>query len=118
MAGLNKGLAALFLEMSQVASAANLVDELLEGYRTAYPGVMDVIDRLLPTYPQHAARRAQEMEELEQTIRNLGLRPCVTRGASHAAQSARPLRRPPLPGETRGVIFHCSSFAPCHCAFA
>jgi 3-hydroxyisobutyrate dehydrogenase-like beta-hydroxyacid dehydrogenase len=81
LAGLNKGLVALFLEMSQLACEADLVDPLFEAYRASYPGVMEVVDRLLPTYPQHAPRRAQEMEELEHTLRSMGLRPGVTRGA-------------------------------------
>jgi 3-hydroxyisobutyrate dehydrogenase-like beta-hydroxyacid dehydrogenase len=81
LAGLNKGLVALFLEMSQLACEGGLVDQLFEAYRASYPGVMEVVERLLPTYPQHAPRRAQEMEELEHTLRSLGLQPAVTRGA-------------------------------------
>jgi 3-hydroxyisobutyrate dehydrogenase-like beta-hydroxyacid dehydrogenase len=81
IAGLNKGLVALFLEMGLLGRQMGLFDELLASYRTIYPGVMEVVDRLLPTYPQHAARRGQEMAELERTMRSHGLRPCVVRGA-------------------------------------
>jgi 3-hydroxyisobutyrate dehydrogenase-like beta-hydroxyacid dehydrogenase len=80
IAGLAKGLVALFVEMSVVAREAGLLDELLTRYRDYYPGVMDVVDRMVPTYPQHARRRGEEMKEVEQTIRSLGLRPCVVGG--------------------------------------
>ena len=36
-----------------------------------------VVDRMLPTYTRHAARRATEMSELAQTIANSGMQPCV-----------------------------------------
>jgi hypothetical protein len=36
---------------------------------------MTVIERLLPTYPQHARRRGEEMRELEQTLVSLGITP-------------------------------------------
>jgi hypothetical protein len=41
---------------------------------------MEVVERILPTYRQHAARRADEMVELEATMRGLGLEPCVAGG--------------------------------------
>jgi 3-hydroxyisobutyrate dehydrogenase-like beta-hydroxyacid dehydrogenase len=81
LAGLNKGLVALFLEMSLLARESDLLNELLEAYREQYPGVMEVVERLLPTYPQHAGRRGQEMRELERTMQALDLQPCVVRGA-------------------------------------
>jgi 3-hydroxyisobutyrate dehydrogenase-like beta-hydroxyacid dehydrogenase len=81
IAGLNKGLVALFLEMGLLGRRMGLFDELLASYRAIYPGVMEVVDRLAPTYPQHAARRGQELAELERTMRAHGLRPRVARGA-------------------------------------
>jgi 3-hydroxyisobutyrate dehydrogenase-like beta-hydroxyacid dehydrogenase len=81
VAGLNKGLAALFLEMGLLACAADMLPELLESYRNFYPGLMEVVDRLVPTYPQHAGRRRQELEELERTMKSFGLTPCVVRGS-------------------------------------
>lgn len=75
ISGMAKGVAALFLEMSVAAREAGLLDELLACYREAYPGVMAVVDRTLATYPQHAPRRADEMREVEQTLRGLGLSP-------------------------------------------
>ena len=43
-----------------------------------YPGVTAVAERMLPTYAAHAARRATETAEVEQTVRDAGLEPCVT----------------------------------------
>jgi hypothetical protein len=38
---------------------------------------MEIISRLLPTYPQHAARRAEELKELEETMLLNGVTPRV-----------------------------------------
>lgn len=82
LSGVSKGLVALFLEMSLVAQEARLLDHFLHECEGLYPGIMVAIDRMLPTYPQHASRRADELKELEHTIRSLGLEP----GIVHAAQ--------------------------------
>lgn len=79
--GLNKGLVALFLEMSLLAREIGVLDKLLGVYRDCYPGVMEIVDRLLPTYPRHAGRRAEELEELENTMRSFGLVPRAVSGA-------------------------------------
>jgi len=79
--GLNKGLVALFLEMSLLAREIGVLDKLLGVYRDCYPGVMEIVDRLLPTYPRHAGRRAEELAELESTMRSFGLVPRVVSGA-------------------------------------
>jgi hypothetical protein len=42
---------------------------------------MELVQRLLPTYPQHATRRAEEAREVEQTLLALGVRPCLSAGA-------------------------------------
>lgn len=81
MAGMNKGLAALFIEMGLVASEMDLLDEFYAGYSESYPGIMSIVDRMIPSYPRHARRRADEMAELEQTVLALGLCPHLTRGA-------------------------------------
>lgn len=75
LAGMAKGLVGLFLETSLISREAGLLDEYLEGIRHLYPGVMTAIERVLPTYPKHARRRAVEMRELERTVLSLGLRP-------------------------------------------
>ncbi len=80
IAGLNKGLVALFLELGLLAREGGLLPELVECCKNSYPGVAEVVERLLPTFPQHAARRGQEMQELERTMEAAGLTPAVVRG--------------------------------------
>lgn len=86
ISGLAKGVAALFAEMSLAARKAGLLDELLACSREVYPGILELVERLLPTYPRHAVRRAEEAREVEQTIQALGLRPCVAAGAREWAE--------------------------------
>ena len=63
-AGFNKGLVALFLEVMAAADRLGQRDELLDRLRQFYPGTLETVARLLPTYPRHAARRVEEMDEL------------------------------------------------------
>jgi hypothetical protein len=63
-AGFNKGLVALFLEVMEAGGAAGERDELLACLRAFYPGTVETLDRLVPSYPRHAARRADELDEL------------------------------------------------------
>jgi hypothetical protein len=81
IAGLNKGVVALFLEVSLAARQLDLLDHLLGCCRDSYPGILDVVERTLPTYPRHAARRGEEMHELERMLVGLELRPGLVRGA-------------------------------------
>jgi 3-hydroxyisobutyrate dehydrogenase-like beta-hydroxyacid dehydrogenase len=81
ISGLAKGVVAVFLEMGLAGRRAGLLAELLACYREAYPGIMALVERMLPTYPQHAARRAEELGEVEQTLTALGLQPCLVPAA-------------------------------------
>lgn len=80
LGGLSKGLCALFAELSVVAQQQGMLEEMLEATRRTYGGVAEVAERMLPTYPRHAARRATEMAELESTVRAAGLTPDVVSG--------------------------------------
>lgn len=77
LSGLSKGLCALFVEAALTAHRHAMLPEMIEAYTRIYPGVMAVVDRMLPTYDRHAGRRADEMRELEQTARSAGLDPIV-----------------------------------------
>jgi 3-hydroxyisobutyrate dehydrogenase-like beta-hydroxyacid dehydrogenase len=81
IAGLNKGVTALFLEMSLAARRAGLLDEVLASYQGTYPGIMDIVERTLPTYPRHATRRGYEMREVEKFLGSIGLQAHMTAGA-------------------------------------
>ena len=63
-AGFNKSLVALFLEVMGAAELTGKPAELLSCLRAFYPGTIETVERLLPSYPKHAARRAVELDEL------------------------------------------------------
>jgi 3-hydroxyisobutyrate dehydrogenase-like beta-hydroxyacid dehydrogenase len=91
--GVNKGLVALMLELSETALEEGMLDEFWAVCRSAYPGVMDPFERLLPTYPARAGRRSEEMAELEITVSAAGLRPIMATAVrtvlERASQSPR-----------------------------
>ncbi len=80
LSGLAKGVVALFVEMALAARQAGIQDTLLAAYRASYPGVMELVERSLPTFPRHAARRGTEMQEVEATLADLGLQPAILPG--------------------------------------
>lgn len=77
LGGLTKGMCALFLELATLAEQCRMFPEMMEACTTIYPGITALIDRMLPTYSQHAGRRSVEMRELEQTLENSGMGACV-----------------------------------------
>jgi 3-hydroxyisobutyrate dehydrogenase-like beta-hydroxyacid dehydrogenase len=77
LGGLSKGMCALFLELAALATRRQMQDELLKESKHFYPGIVSAVERMLPTYPQHAARRIGEMGELERTAAESGQSPCM-----------------------------------------
>lgn len=77
LGGLSKGLCGLYAELALLAERRGMLGEMIEESTRIYPGLMLVVDRMLPTYMQHAGRRATEMNEVEQTARATGMQPCV-----------------------------------------
>ncbi|MEX2141087.1 MAG: DUF1932 domain-containing protein [Pirellulales bacterium] len=73
LGGMSKGIVALFTEMALAGHRAGLLDELLTQSCSFYPGLMEALERLLPTYPRHALRRTEELAELTNTLLALGL---------------------------------------------
>jgi 3-hydroxyisobutyrate dehydrogenase-like beta-hydroxyacid dehydrogenase len=59
LGGISKGMCALFLELSALANRREMVGDFLKESKQFYPGVVSAVDRMLPTYPQHAPRRAE-----------------------------------------------------------
>lgn len=72
LGGVNKGLVALLLELSELAAREGVLGAFWAASRAAYPGVMEPFERLLPSYPTHVSRRADEMAELEETVSAAG----------------------------------------------
>jgi hypothetical protein len=74
-----KGLSALFIESLLFAHDVHLLNEALQACDEIYPSIMEVIRRMLPTYPQHAARRSEELLEVERTMFLSGVTPRIVR---------------------------------------
>ena len=77
LGGLTKGTCALFLELAILAQRRGMLPEMMEAITMIYPGIAVLVDRMLPTYARHAGRRSIEMQELEQTLQNSGIDPCM-----------------------------------------
>lgn len=77
LSGLPKGLVGLFSETMLFAREMGLLREAMEICDEFYPGVMEVVTRMLPTYPQHASRRSEELRELEETMSLNGVAPRI-----------------------------------------
>lgn len=75
----SKGVMALFCEIGAAAERAGLRDAWLDVMRRSYPETMALVDRLTPTVLRHAARRAAEMREVDETLASLG----ISRGIAH-----------------------------------
>jgi 3-hydroxyisobutyrate dehydrogenase-like beta-hydroxyacid dehydrogenase len=77
VSGIPKGLSVLFIETMLFAQEMHLLNEAIEACDEIYPSIMEVIRRMLPTYPQHAARRCEELQEVEETMLISGLKPRI-----------------------------------------
>jgi len=97
-AGFNKGLVALFLEIMGAGAVAGRLEELLRCLREFYPGTLETLERLLPSYPLHAARRADEMDELAQWLSSEGRDPACAEAARDVLRRAAAMG---LDGERR-----------------
>lgn len=86
MSGVAKGLVALFLEVGVLAEQADMSESFLETCHQFYPALMTIIERVLVTYPRHAARRADEIRDIEQMGRAFHLRLGMTHEAGDLIQ--------------------------------
>lgn len=72
MAGQSKCLNVLFLQIAVLASKAGMLESFLTETQTFYPEIMAAIQRMLPTYPEHAIRRVTELKSIENLARETG----------------------------------------------
>jgi 3-hydroxyisobutyrate dehydrogenase-like beta-hydroxyacid dehydrogenase len=77
-----KGIEALCMECFVAASRAGVVDQIAASLSKSYPGVdwPKVVAYNLERMASHGARRAAEMEEVADTLRELGIEPMMTAG--------------------------------------
>jgi 3-hydroxyisobutyrate dehydrogenase-like beta-hydroxyacid dehydrogenase len=75
---MTNGLCALFLEMVCASAADEQLAPTLELMRRLYPGTMSFLERSLPTYPAHVARRVHELVEVVDWLREIGQSSAMT----------------------------------------
>lgn len=69
--GFNKGLVALFLETVSAADRLGQREQLMNCLQDFYPGTVETVERLLPSYPRHVGRRIEELEQSLQWLRGI-----------------------------------------------
>ena len=99
LSGMSKGVCGLFVELALVARRHEMLPELTQQLSRIYPGIWQLIERMLPTYSQHAGRRATEMCELEETARQCRVEPGVIK-AIRLVHEAIAASEVPLPLES------------------
>lgn len=72
-AGLTKGLQGLFVELLMGAKRFGLLDEIVNRYDESFPGLLDKVSSSIVGLRNHAARRAEEMDELQRTYAHYGM---------------------------------------------
>jgi len=68
----SKGLVALFVEIVSAWGTVNAPSEFVGALAGFYPETVETLARLVPSYPQHATRRLQEIEEVGRWFGELG----------------------------------------------
>lgn len=84
VAAMSKGLCALYLETGRAAARAGLLDDVEAALRHAYPAMMRDLDRMVPTYARHSARRASELTDLVELETRLGVSPEMAAATLHS----------------------------------
>ena len=73
-AGLTKGLQGLFCELMMGARRFGLLNEIRAQYEESFPGLLDKVSSSIVGLRIHAARRAEEMDELKRTFNHQGMK--------------------------------------------
>jgi 3-hydroxyisobutyrate dehydrogenase-like beta-hydroxyacid dehydrogenase len=75
-----KGIEALTLECFLAAARAGVIDEVAQSMKNNYPGLdwTKIVPYNLERMASHGERRATEMEEVTDTLRELGVEPLMT----------------------------------------
>ncbi len=96
-----KGIEALTLECFLAAARAGVVDEVATSMKNNYPGLdwAKIVPYNLERMASHGERRAAEMEEVADTLRELGVEPLMT-----AATVKRQREMGQIGTQVRGVL--------------
>jgi 3-hydroxyisobutyrate dehydrogenase-like beta-hydroxyacid dehydrogenase len=98
-----KGIEALTLECFLAASRAGVVDEVAASMKNNYPGLdwAKIVPYNLERMASHGERRAAEMEESADTLRELGVEPLMTMATVRRQREMGQIGRQPA---VRGVL--------------
>ena len=98
-----KGIEALTLECFLAASRAGVIDEVAASMKNNYPGLdwAKIVPYNLERMANHGERRAAEMEEVADTLRELGVEPLMT---SATVQRQRQMGQIGSQQSVRGVL--------------
>ena len=86
-AGLTKGLQGLFVELLMGARRFGLLNEVRAQYEESFPGLLDKISSSIVGLRIHAARRAEEMDELKRTFNHHGMRSFMAPAAQRVLEA-------------------------------
>ncbi|MDZ4344882.1 MAG: DUF1932 domain-containing protein [Candidatus Binatia bacterium] len=86
-AGLTKGLQGLFVELFMGARRFGLMNEVRAQYEESFPGLLDKISTSIVGLRIHAARRAEEMDELKRTFNHHGMKSFMAPAAQKVLES-------------------------------
>lgn len=75
LAALSKTMVSHFLQAGLFARETAQLPLFMEQVRHFYPGLLEAVERMAPTYPRHAQRRSREMENVSRAMASHGLRP-------------------------------------------
>jgi 3-hydroxyisobutyrate dehydrogenase-like beta-hydroxyacid dehydrogenase len=64
MAGFSKSLNLLFTEIASIAYQSDMSEPFQTEFKKFYPDIASAIERMLPTYPEHAMRRITELQNI------------------------------------------------------
>ena len=86
-AGLTKGLQGLFVELLMGARRFGLLSEIRAQYEESFPGLLDKISSSIVGLRIHAARRAEEMDELKRTFNHHGMKSLMAPAAQKVLEA-------------------------------
>ena len=91
-AGLTKGLQGLFCELLMGAQRFGLLDEIRAQYEMSFPGLLDKVSSSIVGLQIHAARRAEEMDELNRTFHHHGMNSFMAPAAQKVLEAIAALK--------------------------
>lgn len=106
LGGVSKGVCALLTEIILAADAQGMLPAFSQSMQRIYPGIWQLIERMLPTYAAHAGRRSTEMSELAQTVDDSGIDAGVIRAVRRIHETLASVEMAPSAGQSVPNFIH------------